>query len=91
MKTEIQTFPRNLPKRSHFRPWVVAPVSMCVVGGGWLASDGESVILSGLTSFCHNTPQETLNPSRTQDTSQVQEGPPGARLTGHKDNWLMFY
>ena len=64
---------------------------MSVVGGGGLASDGESVILSRLTSFCHNTPQETLNPSRTQVTSQVQEGPPGARLTGHKDNWLMFY
>ena len=39
-----------------------------------MASDGESVILSRLTSFCHNTPQETLNPSRTQVTSQVQEG-----------------
>lgn len=56
-----------------------------------MASDGESMILSRLTSLCHNTPQETLNPSRTQDMSQVQEGPLRDRLTGHKDNWLMFY
>lgn len=83
-------FPMKSPQKVTFRPWVVAPVSMSVAG---LASDSESVILFRLTSLWSqgDTPQETLNPSRTQDTSQVQEGPPGARLTGHKDNWLMSY